>query len=274
VPGPWSLADLRFQARHVAGMVVQNASFNCNAGKVLTLSKPWLQREAFLRELRLALGAASARKAYYPGARDRWRAFMDAYPQAEVLGAVDADDVVPWTFIPDVPARAGEHALANEAFCGVLAETSLVARDPSDSLEQAVDFANERCWGTLSVTILIHPSTMRDHEGAFERALERLRYGGIGVNCWSAAVYALGSTSWGAFPGHPPEDIQSGNGVVHNTFLFDYPQKSVVYAPFRMRPAPPWFPDRKGLRALGESLTALEARPSLGRLMKVFRAAL
>ena len=31
VPGPWSESDLDFQARHVAGMVAQNASFNCNA---------------------------------------------------------------------------------------------------------------------------------------------------------------------------------------------------------------------------------------------------
>ena len=274
VPGPWSEADIRFQARHVAGMVVQNASFNCNAGKVLTLARPWLQREAFLRELRAALASASARTAYYPGARDRWQAFMKAYPQAEVLGQAPTDDVVPWTFIPDVPAQPGEHALENEAFCGVLAETSLDTKDPAEFLEKAVDFANERCWGTLSVTVLVHPATMRDHADAFERALERLRYGGIGVNCWSAVVYALGSTTWGAYPGHTPEEIQSGVGVVHNAFLFDHPQKSIVYAPFRIRPAPPWFPDRKGLRELGESMTALEAHPSLGRLLKVVRAAL
>jgi hypothetical protein len=274
VPGPWSESDLRFQARHVAGMVVQNASFNCNAGKVLTLARDWLQRDAFLRELRLALKAASARRAYYPGARDRWRAFMEAYPHAEVLGPAPTDDVVPWTFIPDVAARAGEHALENEAFCGVLAEATLDARDPAEFLEKAVDFANDRCWGTLSATILIHPATMRDYANAFDRALERLRYGGIGVNCWSAVVYALGSTSWGAFPGHTPEDIQSGTGVVHNAFLFDHPQKSIVYAPFRIRPTPAWFPDRKGLRALGASLTGLEGEPSLGRLLKVFRAAI
>jgi Aldehyde dehydrogenase family len=274
VPGPWSQNDLRFQARHVAGMVVQNASFNCNAGKVLTMARPWLQRDAFLRELRSALASASPRRAYYPGARERWQAFVKAYPQAEVLGPAPTDDVVPWTFIADVPARPGEHALESEAFCGVLAETSLDAKDPAEFLEKAVDFANERCWGTLSVTILIHPATMRDHHDAFERALERLRYGGIGVNCWSAVVYALGSTSWGAYPGHTPENIQSGVGVVHNAFLFDYPEKSVVYAPFRIRPAPAWFPDRKGLRALGEAMTALEAHPSLGRLLKVVRAGL
>ena len=45
VPGPWSAADIRFQARHVASMVTQNASFNCNAAKVIVTARGWLQRE-------------------------------------------------------------------------------------------------------------------------------------------------------------------------------------------------------------------------------------
>ena len=40
------------------------------------------------------------------------------------------------------------------------------------------------------------------------------------------------------FPGHTLEDIQSGRGVVHNAFLFDHPQKSVVYLPLRIKPTP------------------------------------
>ena len=43
------------------------------------------------------------------------------------------------------------------------------------------------------------------------------------------------------FPGHTPDDIQSGAGVVHNAFLFDHPEKSVVHAPFVMKPTPAWF---------------------------------
>ena len=42
VPGPWSAADIRFQARHVASMVTQNASFNCNAAKVIVIVRGWL----------------------------------------------------------------------------------------------------------------------------------------------------------------------------------------------------------------------------------------
>ena len=48
VPGPWSDADIDFQARQVAGMVAHNASFNCNACKVLLLPAGWDQRDAFV----------------------------------------------------------------------------------------------------------------------------------------------------------------------------------------------------------------------------------
>ena len=73
VPGPWSASDLEYQARHVAGMVAQNASFNCNAAKVIVTARGWLQREAFLDALHDELRKTRARKAYYPGAIARHR---------------------------------------------------------------------------------------------------------------------------------------------------------------------------------------------------------
>ena len=262
-----------FQARQVAGMVAQNASFNCNAAKVLVVARGWLQREAFLRKVHEAIARTRARKAYYPGAEDRYRSFLANYPQARVLGT-SGEGVVPWTVIPDVPDTKGEYALNTEAFCGVLAEVTLDATTAPEFLAKAVDFANDRCWGTLSCSLLVHPTTADEHAAELDRAIANLRYGGIGVNCWAASVYALVTTTWGAFPGHPPEDIQSGAGVVHNAFLFDHPQKSVVRAPVRIRPTPAWFADHKNLAALGRRLTLLEASPSWGKLGRVVLEAL
>jgi hypothetical protein len=87
-------------------------------------------------------------------------------------------------------------------------------------------------------------------------------------------IYGLVSPTWGAYPGHTPEDIQSGTGVVHNTWLFDHPEKSVVSAPFRIRPTPAWFSDNKKLRELGQRLVEFEAAPSWGRFAKVALAAI
>jgi hypothetical protein len=273
VPGPWSHTDLEFHARHVASMVAQNASFNCNAAKVLVTAKSWLQRDTFLANVEKALAAIPARNAYYPGAQARYRGFIDHYAQAKVVGK-EGEGVVPWTIIPDVSPDAGEYALTNEAFCGVLAETSLAADDPREFLEKATAFANDRCWGTLSVCLLVHPSTAETYAGELDRAVANLRYGGIGVNCWPGMIYALGVTSWGAFPGHDRKDIQSGSGVVHNAMLFDHPQKSVVRAPFRMRPKPPYFADNKNMAEIGRKLVGFEAAPSWGKLVGVALAAI
>ncbi|MEO0854857.1 MAG: aldehyde dehydrogenase family protein, partial [Cyanobacteria bacterium J06648_11] len=125
-PGEWSSADIRYQARQVASMVAHNGSFNCNAAKVVVLAKGWPQRQEFLQAVREELAKIPPRKAYYPGARDRFQNFLNRYPQAEPL-IPDSDDIVPWTLIPDVPSSADEYALQTEAFCGVLAEVSLDA---------------------------------------------------------------------------------------------------------------------------------------------------
>ncbi|HIK42330.1 aldehyde dehydrogenase family protein, partial [Thermoleptolyngbya sp. M55_K2018_002] len=273
VPGRWSVADLQYQAQHVASMVAHNASFNCVAGKVLVLSKHWTQRDDFLAALKSALAATPARKAYYPGAQDRYQAFLDRYPQAIAL-APRTPDIVPWTLIPDVPPVPGEYALTTEAFCGVLAEVSLDAGDTAAFLQQAVDFANEILWGTLSCVLLIDPVTRRQNAAAVERAIAQLRYGNIGINAWTGMNFLLSALTWGAFPGNPLSDIGSGRGMVHNAYLFDYPQKSVVYAPFHIRPKPIWFANHRTLQQVARRYVEFLASPNWGRFVQVAIAAL
>jgi hypothetical protein len=208
------------------------------------------------------------RRAYYPGAQDRYGEFKKIYPNARVFGTCSPDDV-PWTLLPNVPLHAGEYALTREAFCAVLAEVSLDVGDAPGFLREAVTFANEHVWGTLSAVVLIDDRTRRRQEAALEEALAALRYGAIGVNVWSGAAYGLGVTTWGAFPGSPLENVRSGRGVVHNAMLFDHPQKSIVRGPFRLRPTPVWFADHRNLAAVGRHGARYEANPSLGPLISL-----
>jgi acyl-CoA reductase-like NAD-dependent aldehyde dehydrogenase len=273
VPGHFTDDDLRYQARHVASMVTNNASFNCNAAKVLVTSKRWDQRERFLEEVYAALEATPPRKAYYPGAQERYQAFLDAYPDAKPLGE-RTRDVVPWTMLPDVPAEKGEYALTHEAFCGVLADTAIDALDPARFLHEATEFANEACWGTLSCMLIVDPDTAAAVPRALDHAIASLRYGGIGVNVWAGVIYGLVTPTWGAYPGHTLDDIRSGRGVVHNALLLDHPQKSVVYAPFHMRPTPLWFAGHRTVHRIGPLLAEFEARPSLLKLLPIVKLAL
>jgi acyl-CoA reductase-like NAD-dependent aldehyde dehydrogenase len=273
VPGQWSQADLIFQARQVASTVAHNASFNCAAGQVLITASGWAQQSEFLAAVRQALAAIPSRQAYYPGAQDRYQAFLDRYPQAEPLGT-RTSEIVPWTIIPNIPPVADEYALTEEVFCGILAQVSIEATSAPEFLTTAVDFANDRMWGTLSCTVIIDPQTQAKYPQEFDTAIANLQYGAIGVNIWSAMLFYFGSTTWGAYPGNTLADIGSGIGFVHNTYLFDYPEKSVVYAPFRIFPTPGWFAGHKNLLKMARQLLKLEAYPTWQNLPSVVFAAL
>ena len=276
VPGIWSEAELAFQARHIAGMVTHNASFNCAAAKVIITANSWAQRDAFWSQLRQELAQTPARVAYYPGAQERYQAFLAQYPQAIVLKPSDKpmdNAVIPWTVIPGVPANAGEYALTQEAFCGVLADVSLDAANTGAFLAKAVDLVNDQIWGNLSCTLLVDSQTQAQWSAEVEIAIDRLRYGAIGVNVWSGVIFSLGALPWGAFPENSLEAIASGCGVVHNAYLFEQPQKAVLRAPFRLRPLPLWFPRHPNLLRLAQHFTNLQATLSWRHFLRVVLAA-
>lgn len=273
VPGPWSGADLAFQSRHVASMVAHNASYNCDSVKVVVMAKGWNQREAFLEHLHQAFAEIPARKAYYPGTQKRYQAFLERYPQASSLVPVD-EESIPWTIIPEVPPALDEYALMHEAFCGILAEVTLDASNAKDFLTQVVPFANGNIAGTLSCVLLVHPATERAYTDELEQAIAELRYGNVAVNVWPGVSCSFGSTTWGAYPGNSLENIGSGYGIVHNAYLFDHPQKSVVRAPFRIRPTPGWFVTHNNLLQLGKRMAAFEASPKWSQLPGIVIAAL
>ncbi|RVU48648.1 aldehyde dehydrogenase family protein [Lujinxingia sediminis] len=273
-PGNWSDSELQFQAENVATQLANNGGFNCNAARVLITHKDWPQRETFLNTLRGVLSDIDKRVAYYPGAEQRFDTFINANDQAELFGPRE-DGILPWGLIPNVPADDTDNVcFTTESFCGVMCETSLDAASPSEFLKHATDFCNERLWGTLSASILIDPRTQRSEAAALEQAIAELRYGSVVVNHWPAVSYGLGVTPWGAFPGHTYQDIGSGIGVVHNTFLFDKPEKSVIRGPFKAFPRPPWFVTTKNTAKVAERLTRFELNPGLARFAGVLTQAL
>jgi hypothetical protein len=91
---------------------------------------------------------------------------------------------------------------------------------------------------------------------------------------------------WGAFPGHTPQDVQSGIGTVHNTFMLDSTERVVIQAPWRpfprgllsgqftLLPRPPWFISNKKQDKLGRLLTQFQHTPSWFKLPRIFLNAL
>ena len=243
VPGRWSRHEIEYQAAHVATMLVNNAGFNCLTPRVLVTHQAWPQRAEFLDALEAVLGEIPTRRAYYPGAFARRDRFLAAHPDARQIGAVGPDEM-PWTIIRDVDASHHDDiCFGVEAFCALTSETALAAATPEEFVSRAVQFCNDVVHGTLSMTLLVSRRTLRRAamRASVDQAIADLRYGTIGVNVWHALGILVGSTPWGAYPGHVATDIQSGVGFVGNTYMFARPQKSVVRGPFVARPIPAWF---------------------------------
>ncbi|MEO6192560.1 MAG: aldehyde dehydrogenase family protein, partial [Thermoanaerobaculia bacterium] len=277
VPGPWDDGDLEYQAENLATMITNNAGFNCNAGRMIVQHASWNQRGALVDRIGQFLDRIPVRRAYYPGAPRRYEAFLAAHMETARIFGVRALDKLPWMLIPGVdPEKRDDICFTTEAFCGVCGETGLSAASVPEYIDKAVAFCNDTLWGTLNVTLIVHPESLKNPEikKAVERAIANLRYGTVSVNHWAAIGFGLVATPWGAFPGHTPQDIQSGTGFVHNTLMFDRPQKTVIQAPFYVWPKPVWFATNKMTHRITPKLYEFEAAPSIGKLPGILGLAL
>nr|WP_272211119.1 hypothetical protein [Marinicella sp. W31]MDC2877002.1 hypothetical protein [Marinicella sp. W31] len=225
--------------------------------------------------------AASARPAYYPGAEGRLSEFAARGEVPErIARPVGPDCVV--TRADDDPMFT-----TTEVFAPALS-THEVAGDGAESyLRAAIAYANDTLHGTLGANILVHPKTIRDiGKDRFEALISDLHYGTIAINAWTGLAFLLPPCPWGAFPGHTPEDVQSGIGSVHNSFMFEASERVVVQAPwqpfprsllsgqFTLLPKPPWFITNKKADKLGKLLTGFEYKPAWGKLPGILLNAL
>ncbi len=272
VPGDWSPREIAYQAEHVATMVANNASCNCNAAKLLVTWRGWRHRRAFLDRIAGVLAALPRRKAFYPGAAQRYERFA-AHPGWR---QVSADGGVPsCATIYDVdPSEAGDIVFREEAWCPIIAETALGADDEAAFTAVAAAFCNERVAGTLSAVILADSASGARLGTYLDRAIAEMRYGTVAINHWAAASYVLAVAPWGAYPGHTLEDVGSGIGFVHNTLMFDRPQKTVLRGPFTMTPKPAWFSTHRRGHIAGRRMAAFEARRSVSRFASLATAAM
>jgi aldehyde dehydrogenase (NAD(P)+) len=279
VPGPWSDADIRFQAENVVTQKLHNDGFNCIASQVLIVPADWECTPKLLEAIDALMRRLADRPAYYPGAAQRCHGLAEHGVNVRRYGRDDERFVA--RTIVDVDANdSNEPAFSTEAFASFLAVVRL-AGDTETYLRDAVAFANDRLWGTLGGNLIVHPATMRKHRDAFDRVVADMRYGCVGVNAWTGVGFLTCQTPWGAYPGHTLNDIRSGIGVVHNTYLFSRSQKSVVYAPFApfprslfgygsaLLPKPPWFVTNRNQLKIGLALCDFEVTTSPITMAKI-----
>ncbi|WP_394821597.1 aldehyde dehydrogenase family protein [Pendulispora albinea] len=267
VPGHYSERELDFHARSIAAMLTNNASFNCNALRVVLTSSRWPQRAAFKEAIRRRLRETPARYAFYPGAAQRYDAVLDGRTHVDVFG-VRENGVLPWAVIDELDPGSDDPIYQGETFCAVMGHLALDSTDELDFLDQAVRFANTKLWGDLNATVIVPSRSRRnsDFERGLRRAVDDLGYGAVGINHWAAVVYALCSAPWGARGGGSE---QSGRGFTHNTLMLEGVQKAVIEGPVASPIKPPWFADHKTGGRVSQSMLNVEHQglPALPRLL-------
>ncbi|KAK9835218.1 hypothetical protein WJX81_006473 [Elliptochloris bilobata] len=281
VPGAWTPADIEYYADEIVAGMVHNAGHNCTKAELLVTAAEWPLRDALVEAVRQRLAREPRRVAWYPGSEKRAQTFRSSLPGIEALGTAVPPEAgaTPQTYLPWL-FKAGlspsEARTETENWCGVLQEVALpgTGADPERFMEAAVKFANERCWGTLSCSIMVSPDVMQEHADAVDAAVAALRYGSVNVNVASMLGFCIPRLTWGAFPGNPIQDIGSGNCAVHNTWMLDHPQKSVLWAPWRYYPTHLWSSANRNLEGTVPGAIDFLAYPSIFTLVAPAVAAL
>src|SRR5258708_35077604 len=157
VPGPWSEADIRFQAAHIATQKMHNGGFNCIATQVLILPASWDRGAALVGAVEDILKATPARLPYYLGAGDREQAMLAAHPDADLIDAAGPDSI-PRAVNTGIDSSAGDEiCFRTEAFSAVLAGAPPPREDAGGYPHHAAGVATKPRLGTLGAPNPIPP---------------------------------------------------------------------------------------------------------------------
>jgi aldehyde dehydrogenase (NAD(P)+) len=267
VPGRYTEGELDIVAESIAGMLFNNASFNCNAVKLLVM--PTHLVEALTSRLERAFERQPSRPAYYPGAIERYTE-LTAKAEGRVWAAPAGAGELPWTLHTGLTPDSEAKAFKLEPFCPLLSVVELDERDPSAFLAQVTRFLNEKVWGTLNAMLFV-PGALEGEpqvEAALERAIDELRYGTVAVNYWPAIGYGTGTPPWGGHPSATLQDAQSGIGFVHNALMLERVQKVVLRGPLRSFPKQVYYPSHRHLEGLARGLFEYESTGSIVPLLR------
>jgi aldehyde dehydrogenase (NAD(P)+) len=270
VPGSYTERELSDVAEGIAGMLFNNASFNCNAAKLLVL--PRSLAGTLTSRLKQLLGEQPARAAYYPGAKARY-AELTQTKVGRVWSGPAAEGQLPWTLLEDLTPESDAESFRLEPFCPLLSVVEIDEADATAYLARAVSFLNDKLWGTLNAMLFV-PSSLEHDVGvqtAIERAIDELAYGTVAINYWPAIGYGTGTPPWGGHPSSSLQDAQSGIGFVHNALMLERIRKVVLRGPLRSFPKPFYYPSHRRIEPLARALFDFE---STGELLPLLRTGL
>ena len=264
-PGNWSRSEIKHQAKKIVTAKLNNSGFNCIAAQVIVLPKDWKHTQKLKDDILFYLKKVGDTTSYYPGASEN----LDQLLETENYEQINNLSCNTPFLVSDLDL---EKEYANkEVWSTVLYFKEIPYTSNENFCSNSIEYVNNELWGNLGVTVLIKNHKKKTNQSILNDYVENLKYGTVAINEWSALGFVIPTLPWGGYPGNKDNDIQSGQGYVHNSLLFESPQKGVVYSRFRLSPIidPPWFVTNKKAHRIFKNLTYYQATKSKINLVKL-----
>jgi aldehyde dehydrogenase (NAD(P)+) len=264
-PGKWSNSELKFQARKIATAKLNNSGFNCIAAQVIVLPKGWRSAEKLKKYIKFYLKKIGDTTSYYPGANES----LINLKTNENYELVNESSCSTPFMTADLDME--EKYSSSEVWNTTLYFKELEYSDNESFTDISINYVNNELWGNLGASVLFKGSKKKNNVHIVNKYKNDLNYGTVAINEWSAIAFIIPTMPWGGYPGNKDNDIQSGQGYVHNAYFFESPLKGIVETNFRFSRFidPPWFVNNKKAHRLFKNLTYYQANNSKINFIKL-----
>eukprot|EP00914_Ancora_sagittata_P017429 GHVO01034320.1.p1 GENE.GHVO01034320.1~~GHVO01034320.1.p1 ORF type:complete len:558 (-),score=91.70 GHVO01034320.1:1139-2773(-) len=229
MPENMTSSELDAHAKYFVAGNLMNGGHICAHPQILITCNEWKQRSDFLDKVRMHMNAKRPVGSFYKDAADR-KLCMKAILEAEGHPPSDFECAGGHVFF-QTGCTDDTGFLNTEAFGPYCVEVP-IHTSPETFLKTAVDFCNEKCYGTLAITIIAKPAGIVN-EKELNSAIANLRYGTVGINGHAMNAFVHSQLVWGGYPGTCTDgDLQSGRGQIGNCLGFPNVTKSILRCPF------------------------------------------
>ena len=264
-PGKWSKSEIKFQARKIVTAKLNNSGFNCIAAQVIVLPKGWHSNEKLKYYIKYYLKKIGDTTSYYPGSIETLKKLQTNNNYEQIN-----DNLCSTPFM--VSDLDNDKTFSKEeVWNSTLYFKEIEYTDYESYANNSIAYVNNELWGNLGATVLIKDYKKKRNTEVVENYKNNLNYGTVAINEWAAIAFIIPTMPWGGYPGNKDNNIQSGQGFVHNAFLFESPLKGVVETKFRFSRFidPPWFVTNKKGHRLFKNLTYYQANNSKINFIKL-----
>ena len=264
-PGNWSNSEIKHQARKIVTAKLNNGGFNCISAQIVVLPAGWKHTDKLIKYIKQYMKNIDDRYSYYPNSIEKLN-LLEKDKNYERL-----NDLSCTTPHLSREIKAYSQYETSEIWGTSIYFKQISYKDEHDYARNVIKYCNDTLWGNLGATVIFKKYKNKKYKHITDLYINKLKYGTVAINEWSAIGFIIPTLPWGGFPGNKDNDIQSGQDFVHNSLFFESAQNGIVYSKFRMSNIidPLWFVTNKKGKKVFKNLTYFQIDKTIKNFIKL-----